>query len=77
MAMTHHRGAACTYDSLRDSDVVGRGGVGWLVWSASVAQDGQLLGALDAALAEASQLNPVCADRLISCDYEIVAFACG
>lgn len=64
-----------TYNALRKSDIVGWGRRGWLVGAASIAQDGQLLGTLDAALAESSQLDPVRTDRLVSGDDEIVTFA--
>lgn len=63
---------ACTYDSLRDADVISGCGGGRLVRPASVAKDGQLLRALNAALAQTSKLNPISSHRLIRRDYEIV-----
>lgn len=70
------RKSISTYDSLRDSDVVGWRSRCRLIWSAGITKNGQLLGALDTALAQASQLNPVGADWLVSCDHKIVTFAC-
>lgn len=68
--------ASGTYHTLRNADVVrGRRRSG-LVRAASVAQNGQLLDALDAALAQAAQLDPVRADRLIGIDHKVVAFTC-
>lgn len=66
-----------TYNSLRNSDVVGWSSRGGLIWTSSVSQNAQLLRSFDAALTESSQLDPVGADGLISRDYEIVAFTCG
>lgn len=65
-----------TYHTLRNADIVRGRRRGWLVWTASVPQNTQLLDALDAALAETAQLHPVGAHRLVGVDHEIVAFTC-
>lgn len=64
-----------TYDSLGNSNIIRWSGRSGLVRSTGVSQNGQLLGTTDTALAQAAQLDPVCANGLISVDDKVVTFA--
>lgn len=80
MRKTHQVGDGkakrCTYNSLRNSDIVGWCCRGWLIRTSGISQNTQLLWSFDAALAQSSQLDPKGADWLVCCDYKIVAFTC-
>lgn len=71
-----HRLDYKTYNTLRKSEIVGRGVGGRLVRATGVAQYGQLLSTWDATFAKSANLNPVRSNRLIGVYNEVVPFAC-
>lgn len=65
-----------TYDTLWNAHIIGWCGWCWLIRTACIPQNGQLLYASNAAFAKTTQLNPISADRLIGRYNKIVSFAC-
>ena len=63
-----------TYHTLGNADVVGGRSGGRLIGTTGIAENGQLLGTTDAALAETAQLDPIGAHGLIGGDDEVITF---
>lgn len=65
-----------TYDTLRNAHIIGWCGGCWLIRTACIPQNGQLLYASNAAFAKTAQLNPISTNRLVGRHNKIVSFAC-
>lgn len=63
-----------TYDTLRQTNIIGWWVCCWLIWTACIPQNTQLLHSPNTTFTQTTSLYPICSDWLIGIDYEIISF---